>query len=194
MKLPGARASMVLVSSVLIGAMAGVAVAGGGPEISSVTGTARWAPLSHESDFCAGENGRYIEDRSVGRGTATSTEPRLTGDLTIVGRMLMNLETGDGLGVGRLTISDPTTSQITARGSYTAVVRAFGTEQVGYIPFRLLGGDFAVVNVTLIRDQFDFRATFGTDTPLVAADLSVVLNGEDCTRDFMSSFPLAVPR
>jgi hypothetical protein len=106
-------------------ALGGTALAGGGPQTTEVSGTFRGQTVSDHPVFCTGPDGRYVDDRSVSRGTVKSSDPRLSGNLVNHARTLLNLDTGVGTAVGHIVVTDPATGRL----KVTFTIRLVGQAQ-----------------------------------------------------------------
>jgi hypothetical protein len=70
--------------------------------------------------FCVGQDGRYFAGSGTARGTSTG-DPRLSGDVTVTARTLVNIEMDLGTDIGRIVIRDPETGRKKAEGSFSNV-------------------------------------------------------------------------
>jgi hypothetical protein len=125
-------------------ATAGVAVAKhkrNGTHTDPVVATFTVTQQSVRDKTCAGVDGPYRQFHARYRGSATSTDPRLNGDIVIKSKGLINQTTGFGSSSG--------TIHLRANGRTTATARYFATNTnlgvlhgyiVGHVRDRVAGG------------------------------------------------------
>jgi collagen type VII alpha len=90
-------------------ALAGYAFAhGGGPSSIQATSATFMATTvaNSRSDTCAGADGTYTRTRATYSGTATSTDARLNGSMTVHATTLYNATTNLGVVSGRFRVGD----------------------------------------------------------------------------------------
>jgi hypothetical protein len=117
-------------------ALVGVlALIGTGAAVASMGGSPRTDPVSAEINavrtaliaqaFCPGEDGFYRQAVEEFRGTITSSDARLSGNVVVVARTLLNLATGFGTDRGSAVITDPATGRVKGKVKLTAVLSPF---------------------------------------------------------------------
>lgn len=120
----GYREFVVTAVLVMMGVSVGTAAAQDSPPRTvGVTGTFTASAVNVMQRICDGQDGPYLELRGRFAGVASSSDPRLTGDLEFVAEpALVNLATGLGTFQGRFWITDPATRVQTAAGEFHTVV------------------------------------------------------------------------
>jgi hypothetical protein len=180
------------VAVLAIGMLAGTALAATGPNISEVSGSFLAHAVRDDHTECQGVNGHYLQDTLTLRGTQTSTDPRLSGNIKITANLLVNGDTGIGLFFGRLEVRNPTSGETTAVSNFAGASRGSsrGSENKG-IQFVNFAHGLALLNLSVLADRHGhIRGTFGTDPAVVAQDLAVTFEGQPCTSGFLAGAPM----
>jgi len=114
-----------LVASAAAGSLSvGVAVGAGTPsETTSFTADFHAGIVAETQRPC---DANHIEFRVAFSGTQTSSDPRLTGDLTAKVRTVVSTASGYGYTSGKVVIRDQQTMAVTFRGSIVGVVEPDG--------------------------------------------------------------------
>ena len=125
MKHIGRRGTVVVaVTAAALGlTTAGMAVAdiAGSPRTDPAAARLETRVVAQESQFCDGDDGRYYQAQSVQKGTMSGDE-RLSGEVTLNVRFLMNMSSGGGAtNVGKLVVRDPETKRKKLEGEYWSV-------------------------------------------------------------------------
>ncbi len=191
MRFPRLRASRVAAVVVLaVGMLAGTALAATGPNVSEVSGSFLAHAVGDDHTECQGVNGHYLQDTLTLRGTQTSTDSRLSGDIRITVNLLVNGDTGIGLFFGRLEVRNPTSDQTTAVSNFAGAARGGENKGVQFVNF---AHGFALLNFSVLADQHGHvRGWFGTDPAVVARDLAVTFEGQPCTPGFLAGAPVGL--
>jgi hypothetical protein len=120
------RWTSLAIAAVLALAVAGIAVAhngGGQPtktEAAQATFTATPDAAKTSTRQCTGVDGTYNITKGVYNGTATG-DPRLTGNITIKSKSVVNLDNGLGWTTGQVSLRDASTGQLKAIAGLEAV-------------------------------------------------------------------------
>ena len=120
--------------------------------------------------------------RTTLTGRASSTDPRLTGTLTVSARVLVSAVAGNGFTTGTIVIRDPPTGRVKVRAQLTQLETAGATKFDG-----LLDGTVEPAGahlVALYSGRIDtqtgtLNANVGTDTPVPPHHTAVLVTG-DC--------------
>ena len=124
MKHIGRRATVVVAATAAALGLttAGMAVAdiAGSPRIDPAAARLETHVVAQESQFCDGDDGRYYQAQSVQKGTMSGDE-RLSGEVTLNVRFLMNMSGGGATNVGKLVVRDPETKRKKVEGDYWSV-------------------------------------------------------------------------
>lgn len=109
-----------------------LALVGTGAAIASMGGSPRIDPVAAEINavrtqviaqaFCPGQDGFYRQAVEELRGTITSSDPRLTGNVVIFTRTLVNLTTGFGTDHSSAVITDPATGKVKGKVKVLGVI------------------------------------------------------------------------
>jgi hypothetical protein len=137
---------------------AGIAVAAhraAASETDPVAATFTAERTSVDETTCTGSDGTYRDARETFRGTITSTDPRLAGELVLRTKSLINQTTGNGTTRGKVWVLDAD-DDVIARGELTAVNTSLGVLN-GLVTGKVDGGGRVVAN---------FTATFSSATAL----------------------------
>jgi hypothetical protein len=117
---------------------AGVALAASqSTETSPVTADFQANIVSQKQRQC---DVNHLKFRLKFEGSQTSSDPRLSGDLTARARSVVNTESGYGYTRARVRISDPSTGRPKFNGHATAVIEPDGGSE-GYLTGRTIGPD-----------------------------------------------------
>ena len=120
------RGAVVALAVAIVVAAAALAVAAGkGPKTDTTQATFTAQRTDGKDKTCTGEDGTYTSSRERFAGTITG-DPRLTGDLVVSSRALVNQDTGLGTSRGTVRILDPATKRVKAHGKFQAVVTEGG--------------------------------------------------------------------
>jgi hypothetical protein len=125
------------IAAVLALAVAGIAIAhgGGGPaqKTEQVQATLTAKPVADKTKTrqCTGVDGTYAISKAVDTGTATG-DPRLSGNVTIKSKSVVNTTTGLGWSEGKLYTTDPATGKLKGVAGFTAVVTE-GSKLEGFV-------------------------------------------------------------
>jgi hypothetical protein len=131
------RLISLAIAAVLALTVAGIAIAhgGGGPaqKTEQVQATFTTTPVADQTATrqCTGVDGTYAITRSVDTGTATG-DPRLTGNITIKSKSVVNTTTGLGWSEGKVFTTDPATGQLKGVSGFTAVITQ-GSKFEGFV-------------------------------------------------------------
>jgi hypothetical protein len=115
-------------AAVLALAVAGIAVAhknGGQPQATeevAATFEATPDPEKTKTKQCTGVDGTYAITKSVAKGTAQGHE-RLSGNLTIKSKSVVNTQTGLGWSDGKTFTTDPATGKLKWVSGFSAVIK-----------------------------------------------------------------------
>jgi hypothetical protein len=121
------RWTSLAIAAVLALAVAGIAIAhgGGGPaqKTEQVQATFTATPVAGKTKTrqCTGVDGTYAISKAVDTGTSTG-DPRLTGNITIKSKSVVNTTTGLGWSQGKVSIKDPATGKLKGIAGFTAVI------------------------------------------------------------------------
>ena len=116
------RGAVVALAVAIVVAAAALAVAAGkGPKTESTQATFTAQRTDGKVKTCTGEDGTYTSAKERFAGTITG-DPRLSGDLVVESRALVNQDTGLGTSRGTVRILDPATKRVKAHGKFSAVV------------------------------------------------------------------------
>src|SRR5712691_9807035 len=181
MRLPWVRTSRVLTVAVLTVAItAGAAFAKGGPRITEVMATFSLDTVRDHPVQCQGEDGTYVQDVSLDRGTQSSSKPELNGRARVVVHVLINIDTGIGANFGRFTVTDPHTKKVTADSIFVGVIK--GNENKGIELGKLRGGEALIANFSVLIDPNTGHVDgeIGASPGLVTSDLAAVWNLRGC--------------
>jgi hypothetical protein len=134
--------------------------------------------------FCTGEDGEYMERHDEFRGSITSTDPRLTGTLTVKADLLVNLDTGDGTIHGTWEILDPSAGSLKLTGRFNGVVTALLTFK-GLASANIVGAGGGVLVANLSVEVVGDTALGNVGFPLSGslADPAVIQTGS-CSGGF----------
>ena len=117
---------------------AGVAVAASqSSETSPVTADFQASVVSQKQRQC---DANHLRFRLKFEGSETSSDPRLSGDLTARAHSVVNTENGYGYTRARVRISDPSTGRPKFNGDVTAVIEPDGGSE-GFLTGRTIGPD-----------------------------------------------------
>lgn len=155
------------------------------PETDRVTASFGASRVVASSDrFCTGVDGEYMERRDEFQGPITSTDPRLTGTLTVKGDLLVNLNTGDGTIHGTWEIRDPSTGNLKLTGRFNGVVTALVTFK-GLAWANIIAESGAVLVANLSVDVVGDTAVGNLGFPVTGslADPAVIQTGS-CSGGF----------
>lgn len=132
------RIRWLLLAAAVGSLCAGVAVAARQPpETTAVTADFEASLVSVRERPC---DAGHVEFRLKFEGSQTSSDPRLTGDLDVKARSVVNTENGYGYSAGRVLVSDPATGRPKFRGPFVAVLEPDeGTE--GFLTGHVVGRD-----------------------------------------------------
>jgi hypothetical protein len=120
------RLISLALAAVLALAVAGIAIAHGGggqatkTEPAQATFTATPDAQKTKTRQCTGEDGTYNPTRGVYNGTSTG-DPRLTGNITIKTKTIVNLDNGLGYTQGHVFLRDADTGKLKAAAGLNAV-------------------------------------------------------------------------
>jgi hypothetical protein len=121
------RLISLALAAVMALAVAGIAIAhsgGGQPQkTEQVSATFEATPVADQTKTrqCTGVDGTYSITKSVATGTATG-DPRLSGNITIRSKSVVNTTTGLGWVDGNVKTTDPATSKLKGVSGFTAVI------------------------------------------------------------------------
>lgn len=150
--------------------------------VAASFGTSRLVAPSDR--FCTGEDGEYMERHDEFRGSITSTDPRVTGTLTVKADLLVNLNTGDGTIHGTWEILDPSAGNLKLTGRFNGVVTALVTFK-GLAWANVIGEGGSVLVANLSLDVVGDTAVGNIGFPLTGslADPAVIQTGS-CSGGF----------
>jgi len=177
------RKHLLLLAPLAIAALAatGVALAGGGPGAQSAYATFKATTVTQAklTTCTINDSDSFASTLATYTGTATSSDARLNGTLTIRAASLVDTNTGVGRVVGVFRIEN--TNGVGAHGSINAVVS--NGDATGAAIGRVVGpgGQLAAT----LSSPFDPSAGFGASSSGelgtgTAAGTGVVLNGPFC--------------
>ena len=159
---------------------AGVAIAAGTATTRQVSATFTAAPdEDNKRRICTGTDGTYHIDRGVYRGTITGSDPRLTGEIVIRARSVVNVTTGYGFTRGTVVLRDPTTNQVKGTARLEAVntqrgkLDGFLTGRVRDPRARLLANFTATFNA----QGTSLPGQIGLDAPVPPTNSAVLFSG-----------------
>ena len=162
-------------------AATGVALAAGGPNAQSMSATFKATTVSHAklTSCSTNDSDTFASTLATYRGTATSSDARLNGTISIRAASLVDTNTGVGRVVGVFRIRNA--NGVGSHGSINAVVG--NGDATGAAIGRVNGpaGQLA----TTLSSPFDPAAGFGVSSSGelgtgTAAGMGVVLNGPFC--------------
>jgi hypothetical protein len=162
-------------------AAAGIAVAAGGgtAKTEAVTATFTAAPTGKtKTRTCTGADGTYNQTKGVYTGTSTG-DPRLTGDIVIRTKTLVNLD--NGLGVTRGKVFLKRDGRRVAKASLQAVNTQRGKLD-GFLSGHTRNGHgnarlFANFSATFNADGTQLTGELGSDAPVPPENSAVLQSG-----------------
>lgn len=132
---------------------------------------------------CTGGDGEYSERHDEFQGDITSTDPRITGRLSVKSDMLINLDKGIGTGHGKWEIRDAITGDLKLTGSFQGVVvelnRFKALATANFTP----GGGRIVANISIILTPTGAFGNIGSPLTGVESDPAVIQEGS-CSGGF----------
>jgi hypothetical protein len=177
-------------AAVLALAVAGIAVAHGGgktgpTEAAQATITATPVADKSKTTTCTGVDGTYAISRQVFTGTSTG-DPRLTGDLIVKAKSVVNQDKGLGTSEGTVFIKGTGDSKARLVAHYLAVVTQGGGKLDGFLTGVAKNADgtgttslAANFSVAANQDGSQITGELGSNDP-VAPDNSAVFFGRPC--------------
>lgn len=155
------------------------------PRTDRVTASFGTARITMPSDrFCTGEDGEYMERHDEFEGPITSTDPRLSGTLTVRADLLVNLDTGDGTIHGTWEIRDPSTASLKLTGRFNGVVTALVTfKGLAWAKISGEGGAVLVANLSVTVAGDMAAGNIGFPLSGSVADPAVIQTGS-CSGGF----------
>jgi hypothetical protein len=170
------RRTAALVLLMVLGAAAVAVAQGTGPKTDAVQATFTLTKTGTQERACTGSDGAYRDARETFAGTITG-DPRLTGDLELRTRSLIDQDSGLGTTDGRVRLTDPQTGRTTAVGKLVAVNTQRGVLD-GFVDARLTAAHGARlranVHATFNADGTQVSGRLGTGT---STDTAVVQEG-----------------
>jgi hypothetical protein len=160
----------------LAAASAGVAVATSGPSTESVTANFRLTPKAQTGGECTGVDGTYFHGTQTLKGKIESSDPRLSGRLSVANTALQNETTGWGQGSGTFAIKDATGATL-ADGTFILVNSPSGGH--GVVIGTLADGSAFSASMSTVADPTTGVVTgeFGQDPALVSSDPAIIQAG-----------------
>jgi len=157
-------------------ATAGVAIAASQPaQTTPVTAEFHADVVSQHQRQCATD---HLKFRVVFKGAQTSSDPRLTGDLTARARSIVDTKNGYGVTQANVRVSDPATGKPKFKGHLDGVIEPDGGVE-GFLRGRTTGPDSAALfaNFNATQDQSTGAVTgeLGKDTQTGASQDPAVL-------------------
>lgn len=159
---------------------AGIAVAASrSGEVTAVSGDIS-AQLVGMPDVrpCGAPEDNTARVKSEFKGTITSGDARLAGDLKARTVLVIDNDTGDGIVRAHLKVRDPATGRLKLIGRTVAATTGLTDFRVqGVLEARVIpGGGELVANATIAQDPNDFSLSgeFGKDTPIPPSNKAVV--------------------
>jgi hypothetical protein len=163
-------------------AAGGIAVAAGGgnsAKTEQVTATFTAAPTAKtKTRTCTGADGTYNQTKGVYTGTSTG-DPRLSGDIVIRTKTLVNLDTGLGVTTGKVSVKKD--GKAIAKAGLKAVNTQRGKLD-GFLTGHARNGQgnarlFANFSAAFNSDGSQLTGELGADAPVAPQNTAVLQSG-----------------